>query len=159
MNAKTRILTGAMLASLFAAALQISVASGADTASSADDAAASGILNNAIASCNKSEDDRFAAQQAQFQKERQDNQRVLAEYQSQNDAMHKQYDDLRANYSLLEQTNDEQRKQNAELQQKYQETQQKFQDMQKNYDDMVKNYQAIQEKLKDSSLAHRLFGG
>jgi len=159
MNAKTRVLTGATLVAIFAAGLHISLASGADNGPSPEDAAASGKLNNAIANCNKSEDDRFAAQQAQFQRERQDNQRVLAQYQTQNDAMHKQYDDLRANYALLEQTNDEQRKQNAELQQRYQETQQKFQDMQKNYDELVKNYQSIQDKLKDSGLAHRLFGG
>ena len=159
MNAKTRMLTGAMLATLFAAGVHVSLAAGAGNVPPPDDQAASGILNNAIASCNKSEDDRFAAQQTQFQQERQDNQRVLAQFQTQNDAMHKQYDDLRANYALLEQTNDEQRKQNEELQQRYQETQQKFQDMQKNYDEVVKNYEAIQQKLKDSDLAHRLFGG
>lgn len=161
MNAKSRILTGAMLAAFFAAGVQISIANGADTAASPDDAAASGVLNNAIASCNKSEDDRFQAQQAQFQRERQDNQRVLTQYQTQNDAMHKQYDDLRANYALLEATNDEQKKQNAELQQNYQETQKKLQDMQKNYDELVKNYQSIQDQLnpKDKGLIGRLFGG
>lgn len=161
MNTRSRILTGAILAAFVAAGAQISIANGADTAASPDDAAASGVLNNAIASCNKSEDDRFQAQQAQFQRERQDNQRVLVQYQTQNDAMHKQYDDLRANYALLEATNDEQKKQNAELQQNYQETQKKLQDMQKNYDELVKNYQSIQDQLnpKDKGLIGRLFGG
>src|SRR5438105_4195196 len=100
MNTKTRMLTGALLAGIFAAGVHISLASGADSAPPPEDSAATLKLNNSIATCNKAEDDRFQAQQVQFERERQQNQRILAQFQTQNDSMHKQYDDLRANYAL-----------------------------------------------------------
>ena len=162
MNAKKTIMAGAVLAALFAAGVQISVASEADAGSPPDDSAATESLNGTIANCNKSENDRYQAQDAEFQRERQQNQSVLAQYQAQNDSLHKQYDDLRANYVLLEQKNDDQGKETAALQQKYQDTRQNLQEMQQQYDEILKKYQSIQDESKQSGIggvARRLFGG
>ncbi len=164
MDTKTRMVGGAVLAAFFAAGVHVSLANGADGVSAPDDQAATEKLNNTIANCNKSEDDRYRAQEAQFQRERQQNQRVLTDYQAQNESLHNQYDDLRANYALLELRNDEQGKETAALQQKYQDTQATLQDMQIKYDEMLKKYQAIQDQSKPSesgigAAARRLFGG
>ena len=160
MNAK-RILAAGTFAALIGIVVQISLANGADTVPPPEDAAATQQLNNTIANCNKSEDDRFQAQQAQFQQERQKNQDILMQYQAQNDTMHKQYDDLRANYALLELQNDEERKQNSDLQEKYQDMQQKLQEAQQKYDDVLKASQPMQpmpDAKSNEDAFHRLLG-
>ena len=160
MNAK-RTLAAGTFAVLLGVVVHISLANGADAVPPPEDAAATQQLNNTIANCNKSEDDRFQAQQGQFQQERQKNQDILTQYQTQNDTMHKQYDDLRANYALLELQNDEERKQNQDLQQKYQDMQQKLQEAQLKYDDVLKASQPMQpmpEAKSDEDAFHRLLG-
>src|SRR5437763_20030 len=161
MNAKTTTLSAAAVAVFFALVADIPLAAGADNTPQPDDSAAAATLNNTIASCNKSEDERFQAQQAQFQRERQKNQDILTQYQSQNDAMHKQYDDLRANYALLELTNDQEKKQNDDLREKYTDMQQKLQEAQAKYDDILKAAQeaAMEEaKKKEEGPFQKLLG-
>src|SRR5579871_1654524 len=134
MNGKLKLAHLSVLTVLIGAAMPVSLASGADAVNVVEDHAATEQLNSVIANCNKSEDDRFQAQQAQFQQERQKNQEVVTQFRAQNEAMHKQYDDLRASYAVLESQNDQARKQNEDLQQKYLEMQQKLQAMQVRYD-------------------------
>ncbi len=139
MNRNVSVSLLAVLTVMIGATAPVSLASGADAVNVIDDHAATEKLNTVIATCNKSEDDRFQAQLAQFQQERQRNQDVMAQFRTQNDAMHRQYDDLRANYALLEAQNDEARKQNKELQDKYLDMQQKLQAMQVKYDGILKD--------------------
>ncbi len=145
MNTKVKLAGLCMLTTMAGAAAPVSLASGADAVNLSEDHAATEQLNSVIANCNKSEDDRFQAQQAQFQQERQKNQETVAQFRAQNDAMHKQYDDLRANYALLEAQNDDARQQNQDLQQKYLEMQQKLQAMQVRYDGILKDAVAKQK--------------
>jgi chromosome segregation ATPase len=136
------MLSTAGFAALFAIMAPVSLASGADTGPSPQDDAAQ-MLNSTVASCNNSQDERFQAQQAQFERERQQNQILLMQYEGQNDAMHRQYDDLRANYALLEAQNEQVRKQNEDLQQDQQDIQQKYQAMQQQLQDVQQKYDAI----------------
>ena len=145
MNRKVKLAGLSILTAIIGAATPVSLASGADAVNLIEDHAATEQLNSVIANCNKSEDDRFQAQQAQFQQERQKNQEIVAQFRTQNDAMHKQYDNLRASYSVLEAQNDEARQQNQELQEKYLEMQQKLQAMQVRYDGILKDAVAKQK--------------
>jgi len=145
MNGKLKLAHLSVLTVLIGAAMPVSLASGADAVNVVEDHAATEQLNSVIANCNKSEDDRFQAQQAQFQQERQKNQEVVTQFRAQNEAMHKQYDDLRASYAVLESQNDQARKQNEDLQQKYLEMQQKLQAMQVRYDGILKDAVAKQK--------------
>ena len=159
MRSKTRILGAAALTAMIAVVAQVSLATGADISDARDDEAA-GKLNSAIANCNKSEDDRFAAQQAQFQRERQRNQELLKQSETQTEAMRRQYDDLRGSYVLLEAQNDDTRKQNQELQQKYAEMQQKLEEAQAKYEDVLKASQPAKppEESKGDDTLHKVLG-
>ena len=136
MNAKKVCFASVITAALIACVAQISLA--ADSAPMPDDDAAAQNLNRIIASCNKSEEDRFQAQSAQFQDEREQNARVIMEYQGQNEALKKEYQDLRADIVLLRAQNDDERHQNQDLRQKYEEMQQQLQEAQQKYDEIVK---------------------
>ena len=139
MNAKTTIVAVTMFAALAGGVLQISFAKAADPDSAPpDDQVATEALNSVIADCNRSEADRYQAQEVKFQQTKQQNDAVLKQYQEQNETLQKQYDVLRTNYTTLAMQSDEQRKQNEDLQQKYQDMQQKLQDAQKKYDDITK---------------------
>ncbi len=141
MHVKQPIFAAAIIAAMFGLAAHVSLASGADLPPPEDEAAAQ-KLNSAIANCNRSEEDRFQAQQTAFQREKQQNDKVLMQYQEQNEALQRQFDDLRANYALLEAQDDDQRKQNLDLQQKYQEIQRQLEDAQQEYADIVKMQQS-----------------
>jgi len=138
MKVKPVIVAVAVFAAVSGSALQFSLAKAADAASGPDDQVATEALNNVIADCNRSEADRYQAQEVKFQQAKQQNDAVIKQYQDQNDTLQKQYDVLRTNYTSLAMQSDEQRKQNEDLQQKYQDMQQKLQDAQKKYDDIVK---------------------
>jgi septal ring factor EnvC (AmiA/AmiB activator) len=155
MHLKQSIFATAIMAALFGLAAHVSLASGADL-SPPEDGAAAQKLNSAIADCNRSEEDRFQTQQAAFQREKQQNDKVLMQYQEQNDALQRQFDDLRANYALLEAQDDEQRKQNRDLQQKYQEIQQQLEDAQQRYADIVKMQQTPPTPPPGKDLLDRL---
>lgn len=138
MNAKQTIIAATMFAAFSGVVLQISFAKAADPAAAPDEQVATEALNSIVGDCNKSEDDRYKAQQALFVQAKQQNDSVIKQYQTQNETLQKQYEVLRANYTSLAMQNDEERKQNEDLQQKYQDMQQKLQDAQQKYDDVMK---------------------
>lgn len=139
MNAKTTIVAVTMFAALAGGVLHISFAKAADPDSAPpDDQVATEALNSVIADCNKSEDDRYKAQEVQFQQAKLQNDAVIKQYQAQNETLHKQYDLLRSNYTSLAMQNDEERKQNEDLQLKYQDMQEQLKDAQQKYDDVMK---------------------
>lgn len=138
MKVKPAIVAATIFVALSGAALQFSFAKAADAGSGPDDQVSTEALNSVIADCNRSEDDRYKAQQVQFEKAKQQNADAIKQYQAQNETLQKQYDLLRTNYTSLAMQNDEERKQNEDLQQKYQDMQQKLQEAQQKYDDIVK---------------------
>lgn len=138
MTVKPAIVAAVIFAAASGTVLQFSYARAADPAAAPDDQIATEALNSVIADCNRSETDRYKAQEVNFQQAKQQNDTVIKQYQEQNDALQKQYDVLRTNYTTLAKQSDDQRKQNDDLQQKYQDMQQKLQDAQQKYDDIVK---------------------
>ena len=151
MNARKMSFASAVAATLIACVAQISLA--ADTAAPDDDAAAQ-KLNSVIANCNKAEEDRFQAQSAQFQQEREQNARLIMEYQGQNEALKREYESVRADQVMLQAQYGSERDQNRDLQQKYQDMQQQLQEAQRKYDDIVK----AQQTPPPSGLIDRLKG-
>lgn len=154
MKVKRAIAAITIFTAVSGAALQFSYARAAAPAPAADDQVATEALNSVIADCNRSEADRYKAQEVKFQEAKQQNDTVIKQYQAQNDTLQKQYDVLRTNYTSLATQSDELRKQNADLQQKYQEMQQKLQDAQHRYDDIVKQL----NPPKDPGLIDKLKG-
>ncbi|MDE2474653.1 MAG: hypothetical protein KGO48_06375 [Alphaproteobacteria bacterium] len=138
MKMKPAIIAAVAFAALSGAALQFSLAKAADADPAPDDQVATEALNSVIADCNKSQDERFKAQQVQFEQAKQQNADVIKQYQAQNETLQKQYDVLRTNYTSLAMQNDEERKQTEDLQHKYQDMQRQLQDAQAKYDDIVK---------------------
>ncbi len=145
MRVRSAIAAVTIFTALSGAALHVSLARAADADTSAmpatpDDQVATEALNSVIADCNRSETDRFKAQEVKFEQAKQQNDTVIKQYREQNDTLQKQYDVLRTNYTTLAKQTDELRSQNEDLQQKYQDMQQKLQDAQQKYD-------AIDKKL------------
>lgn len=141
MKIKPAIISAVVFAAVSGAALQFSYAQTAPTADPAaapDDQVSTEALNSVIADCNRSETDRFKAQEVKFEEAKQQNDAVIKQYQAQNEMLQKQYEEVRTNYTTLAMQSDEQRKQNEDLRQKYQDMQQKLEDAQKKYDDIVK---------------------
>ena len=154
MKVRSAIVAVTILTALSGAALHVSFAKAADAVPAPDDQVATEALNSVIADCNRSEADRFKAQEVKFQEAKRQNDTVIKQYQAQNDTLQKQYEVLRTNYTSLAKQSDDQRKQNEDLQQKYQDMQQKLQDAQQKYDDIVKKL----NPPKDPGLIGKLKG-
>jgi peptidoglycan hydrolase CwlO-like protein len=162
MKVKSVIAAVTIFTALSGAALHVSLARAADadmpagpaTPAMPDDQVATEALNSVIADCNRSETDRFKAQEVKFEQAKQQNDMVIKQYREQNDTLQKQYDVLRTNYTTLAKQSDDLRKQNEDLQQKYQDMQQKLQDAQQKYDAIDKKLNppkqpGLVDKLKD----------
>ena len=105
-----------------------SVAIGVETLSSPVEQGARKTLNCDIVSSNASADENYRSLQAMYQQQKKQNDELLRQTETQNDAIRQQYEALRKNYASLEMRYQEESEQTGMLQQQYEDLKKRYQE-------------------------------